>query len=48
MVGFGVVFEAELAGGVVAEGEDTAGVVERERVVVACCDLRNGEAPEGG
>lgn len=48
VVGFRVIFEAELAGGVIAEGEDAAGVVEHERVVVACCNLRNGEALEGG
>lgn len=48
MVGLGFVFEAELAGGVIAEGEDAAGVVEREGVVVACRDLRNDEALEGG
>lgn len=48
MVGFGVVFEAELSRGVVAEGEDAAGIVEREGVVVACCDLRDCEALEGG
>lgn len=33
--------EAELAGGVVAEGEDAAGGVEGDGVVVACGDLGN-------
>lgn len=47
MVGFGVVSKAELAGGVIAEGEDAAGVVEHKRMVVACRDLRDGEALKG-
>lgn len=48
MVGPRVIFEAELAGGVIAEGEDAASVVEHERMVVTCRNLRNGEALEGG
>lgn len=48
VVGFGAVFEAELAGGVVAEREDTASVIEREGVVVTCCNLRDGKARQSG
>lgn len=48
VVGLRVIFEAELAGGVIAKREDAAGVVEHERMVVACCNLRDGEAFEGG
>ena len=45
--GFGVVFKAQLAGGVVAEGEDAAGGVEDDRVVVARGEGGDGKAFEG-
>lgn len=48
VVGFRAVFESELAGGVVAEGEDAASIIEYKGVVVADCDLRDGEALEDG
>ncbi|OSS46354.1 hypothetical protein B5807_08450 [Epicoccum nigrum] len=46
--GFGVEGEAQLARGVVAKGEGAAGRVADEAVVVACRDLGDGEALEGG